>query len=750
VRRGASTQRAAARTVKRNAARARAQKIAPKPRPTVRPATRPKQVMAKAPKGKPRSQTVRPGKRMAPAPTMRSKGKMPTASRPARTGRPAIAAAGAAAAAAAGTFLILQSQKANPEIVSDITSLESDLNDLRSSFDFSDVQSEVAELDADINHALNLLESARDKGYAYQADLEDLAYQAASRWEEVADGVYDKIEEQAGFWAGNLNGVDRQVQQLNASLGNASAAAVAKVQREVDRALDDLRQAENTIEAVYEDVQTQVAELTGRLTKIHWALTALDEATFNLDNQEDLVMAVAARWDKEGKDDPEGVLYLTSQRLVFERKEKIATKKVLSIATEKELVHEVVINEKLADVNGVKGNNKGVFGHQDFVEVDFANKELKKVAFHLKGQDAEDWVKLIGDAKSGKIEDDRATGSGLSYADLTGEVTQADIMAVQNEVNALQDEMMLKTSENELAELENAVRSLERDLADLRSRGYAVEKALEADIAVLASQWDTIKARSETTIAHQTKVLGEQMQTIQAKMAELAGKSANLAAARPLYVALKSAIASAEAQADAAEDTVLDQYDEYADEVEALDAHLDWVDWMLDAVSTASFQLLATESGVAAVEAVWERPGLEPENGVLFLTDQRLLWEDRVGDFELKVEAPAAQIESITEEVDEETGTETLVVNFAPGSAPVNAGRFALAMPVAEMWVQMIGRARAGDYSSDRAIEIDEADLERIRNAPQQCENCGAAFTAPILRGQTEITCEFCGVVTRI
>jgi DNA-directed RNA polymerase subunit RPC12/RpoP len=40
--------------------------------------------------------------------------------------------------------------------------------------------------------------------------------------------------------------------------------------------------------------------------------------------------------------------------------------------------------------------------------------------------------------------------------------------------------------------------------------------------------------------------------------------------------------------------------------------------------------------------------------------------------------------------------------------------------------------------------------LERIRNAPQQCTKCGAAITDPILRGQTEIPCEYCGNVMRI
>jgi rRNA maturation endonuclease Nob1 len=66
------------------------------------------------------------------------------------------------------------------------------------------------------------------------------------------------------------------------------------------------------------------------------------------------------------------------------------------------------------------------------------------------------------------------------------------------------------------------------------------------------------------------------------------------------------------------------------------------------------------------------------------------------------------------------------------------------------MWLQMVGRAKSGGYNQDRAVKIDEDTLARIRNAPTQCSNCAAAFTAPILRGQEEIICEYCGTPTRL
>jgi predicted nucleic acid-binding Zn-ribbon protein len=667
-------------------------------------------------------------------------------------GRSSLAAEAitSAAASAVGTLLALNLASAHPDIAADVTSLQYELDELQGRADFSELEADIMNLDAALSNALSLLESARDKGFKYQSDLEDIAYDAMNRWEEVRDSALSNVHKHAQIVRGDLTPINSQVRRLNVAIGSVSKASgiMRDVNSEVDRALNKVRDAESAIQSAYADIESKTNQLTSRLTRIHWALTQLEEASFDLEKDEDLVMAVAARWDAEGKDDPEGILFLTNLRIVFERKEKMATKKVLFITTASELVQRVMISQKFSNIKGTIARNKGLFSHQDFLDVEFTDSKIGSVAFHLNGQDSEEWSRLIADAKSGKIEEQRATGSGLSYTDLLGSLTTADIVEIQNEVNELQDEMMLKETQGELAELENDMRSLERELGELRARGYAIEKNLEVDIQVLATQWDRIKERAEITIEYQTKMLGEQMDSIQGFMGKLAGMSGNLASARPVYIQLKSAIASAEAQSEAAEATVLDQFDEYADEVESLSAHFDWVDWMLDAISTASFQLLATESGVAATEAIWERPGLEPENGVLFLSDQRFLWEDRVGEFELKIDTPLQQIEDVKIER-EEDGDEDLIVTFGSGAPMANA-RFELALPVAEEWLQMVGRARSGDYAKDRAIEVNEKDLERIRNAPQQCQNCGAAFTAPILRGQMEIPCEFCGVVTRL
>ena len=742
-RRATNLNRAQNRIVKRQAVRANANKVQPRSRPVVAPASRPVKRMAKKPAPPPTAL-----KRTVKTPKPRTRPSAPPKSL--RKGAVGVAAAGAAVTA--GALMTLNANSAHPDLSMDVNSLQSVLTDLQNRSDFSEIKSDITNLDATLNNVLNLLESAREKGYVYQADLENIAYDAVDRWQSVRDQVEATIPQQVNQIQTDLNDLTPYLQRLNANIRSSSggAASLKAAQDQANQALWNLQEAENALEANYEDIETDVRLLNTRLTTIHWALEQLSEARFNMEKSEDLVMAVPNRWDKEGKDDPEGVLFLTNDRLIFERKEKVATKKVLFVTTSSELVQEVLFDQKLDKIENIKAQSKGLFGHQDFIEVNFSEGNLGTLSLHINGQDSEEWVNLIERAKSGQIEEERTSGSGISYADLTGPLTSGDLLAIQNEVNELQDEMMLKDVQDDLAELENKVNSLARDLADLRARGYAVEKSLEADIEVLTSQWEQVKNRAETTILNQSKVLSTQMAAINGDLAKLMGMSANLKAARPSFVALKSTIASAEAQAEAAEDTVLDMYDEYADEVDSLATHFEWVDWMLEAIATASFRLLATESGVAATEAIWLRPGLAPENGILYLTDQRILWEDRVDDYELKIAVPLQQVSEIKETSNDEAEFDEITLSFDGGDAPVPTAQFQLALPVAEDWLQMVGRARAGDYADDRAVELNEADLERVRNAPEQCQNCGAAFTAPVLRGQTEINCEYCGVVTRI
>jgi hypothetical protein len=746
VNRGASHNRTQARSIKRQAINQVLNNQSTRPRPIVHPTAPPQRAMSRTSENK----TVR---MVRPVASPSASAQLKSIQKPSSPALPKQIESkpNKYAQTSAATALVINVGAAHADVASDVNMLNSSLDELNRRSTFSEILSDTQALDENIRHGMSLLESAREGKYVYQKDLEDIAYGASDRWMAIRDEVLASINEQSKIMQSRIRPLGNDLRTLNARVNNPIAALplIKSTKSKVDNLLGEINQLQRSIERKYDDIESSVYRLTSRLTSIHWALKQLDEAKYKLNDHENLCMTVPARWDQEGKDDPEGILFLTDQRLIFERKEKVSKKKVLFISVEKELVHEVMIDQPIAGIKSTKAESKGLFGHQDFILVEFSESQLGNISFHIDGQASQDWVAWIDKVRSGEIIKDRVTGRGITHSDLTGPLTIADILSVQSEVNQLHDELMLRASRQELAGIENDLRTLERKLSELRARGYVLERSLETDLSILAMQWDRIKRNAESTLEIQAHVLNEQMNRIQDLLSELIGSSEDLQAARPVYMKLKSEIASAEAQAEASEDTVVAQYDEYCNEIETLAAHLEWIEWMLDGLATASFRLLATESGCAATEAIWERPGMVAENGILFLTDQRLLWEDRIDSYELKFELPLKNILEVVSDVAEEYNQQRLIFTLDK-AIPYPKVIFRLDLPVADSWLKMVGRARSGDYLKDRSVEIDRAEIERIQNAPTQCSNCGAAYTTPILRGQVDIACEYCGMIVRI
>ena len=102
------------------------------------------------------------------------------------------------------------------------------------------------------------------------------------------------------------------------------------------------------------------------------------------------------------------MLYLTDQRVIFEQKEEVATKKVLFIATQKETVQELIFAVPVHQVEEAKASDKGFLGRKQLLELLFAPEaDLGGALLHLRGADNEEWVGLIGRVKSGEIANER-------------------------------------------------------------------------------------------------------------------------------------------------------------------------------------------------------------------------------------------------------------------------------------------------------------------------------------------------------
>ncbi|MEK7276494.1 MAG: hypothetical protein AAB427_04020, partial [Chloroflexota bacterium] len=498
-----------------------------------------------------------------------------------------------------------------PEIAAEISSLQSSVSSLQSKLSLSDVSSDVTQLDQQLSKLATTLENVRNQGYKYSGDMDTKLYDVISQWQSLKPQVEQAIGGQASALTQSAAGLQGTLSQLAARAGNAAQARslLPSASSTVNSLLSNASQAESTIEAMYGNVKSDASAVTGRLSRIETMMALLAGAKFKLAEGESGIMVVKAKLDKDGKEDPEGYLFITDKRLIFEQNQEVATKKVLFVATEKEKVHEVLVETPLSEIGIAKASKKGLMGHEDHLDVDYGSQSAH---FHIDGQDSNEWQIMIERARAGGYESERAkAGAGMSIADLTGPVTQADILQAQSQVNDLQTRAMLSFAKDALEDLETKVGNLARQLSDARAKGYLFEKALEKQALSLADQWAGVKQAVTADMSQQSAQLGQMMPNIQQAMAVLMSQSANPQAARPQYMGTVSLVASAEAQAAAAEQSILGQYDNFQAEADKLSAHFDWIAWMLEALSTASFQLMATEGGVAAAQANWLRPNYQ-------------------------------------------------------------------------------------------------------------------------------------------
>ena len=296
-----------------------------------------------------------------------------------------------------------------------MNSIQSNLTSLQSGVQLSSAQDALEDLDTRINGLPGRVKELRTRGYVFGKGMENTTADLRRRWLMLRSTVENEINRQAPRLQSELAPYETQYVQVK---GKASVAAVALPQAErLNVALDTLKSkvssTESNIRGMYDGFSGEVNKFKGELDQVDWMLKQLSEACFQLLATEGCVMAVEATFsrddDKMEKEDARGVLYLTDQRLIFEQKQEIATKKILFITTEKQKVQQVVLDVPVAQVEKVEAMKKGMFGNEDHLMLLFqSGAPFRQIWFHLHGQDSQWWNGQIGRARTGDFNDERA------------------------------------------------------------------------------------------------------------------------------------------------------------------------------------------------------------------------------------------------------------------------------------------------------------------------------------------------------
>ena len=343
----------------------------------------------------------------------------------------------------------------------------------------------------------------------------------------------------------------------------------------------------------------------------------------------------------------------------------------------------------------------------------------------------------------------------------------SDISALQTKIGWLQENVRLAKTRDAVEDLQTKINGMAQRITTLRTRGYVFEKDLENQAQSFVSSWGLLYPNVQAQINVQASTLINSLRPIEMQMPQLASTASNPGVARGMLTSLQSAVSQLEGQVSAAEHTIDGMYDQFNNQVYAATKHLDDIEYLVTQLAEATFKLLPTEGGIAAVKAVWCKTGKEQKDdpeGVLYLTDQRILFEQKEEIATKKVlfvvtekkkvqnlliETPVALAEKVdTSKQGMLKNEDHIEIHFASG-APFQMADFHI-WQENTAWQALINRAKTKDFDKGRAVAFDQAAADKVKAAPSQCPSCGGNITTVVLRGMDSITCEYCGFVIRL
>ncbi len=347
------------------------------------------------------------------------------------------------------------------------------------------------------------------------------------------------------------------------------------------------------------------------------------------------------------------------------------------------------------------------------------------------------------------------------------EEVKSDIRSLQSSLLELQSSVRLSDIRDNVEDLQTSVNGMNQRIESLRESGYAFEKSLEEKAADFVKQWGMLKGNLHTQIEREAQKLERSLRPLESQITQLAGQSGAPAALRPRVSRLRSQVESLEGKVEATAQSIRGGYDQFNSDVQKVKSHLSQLEWMLNEFSEATFDLLATEGAIMAVKAVWAKDGKERKDdpeGILYLTDQRLLFEQKEKIAtkkvlfittekklvqELRWEAPVALIEETKARKEGFMNKDDFIeIHFGKG-APFGSAHLHI-WQSGDEWKALLKRTKAKEFDSTRAIAIDEAAAEKVKDAPTECPSCGGTINQVVLRGMDSITCEYCGAVIRL
>jgi chromosome segregation ATPase len=294
-----------------------------------------------------------------------------------------------------------------------ITAISSSVQNLHTKVRLSSLVDKIGDLNNTVDDLPQQIKDLRSRNYAFGKDLEAEAADLGKRWKRSQPSTRRKLEQEVSQLQVKIKPLEAQMNRLSRLKNNPRAAGplIAQLESGTKSLESETTAAESVVSGMFNDLESDMNQLKWQIHNIEWMLNEIEEATFTFLTSEAGIKAVKAKWieGKEDKGDPEGILYLTDQRLLFEQKQKIATKKMLFVTTKSEMVQELLYEIPITAVEEIETSKRGMLKNEDHIELTFRSEApVVSAHIHLDGQDCEDWKVLISKAKIRDFDSDRA------------------------------------------------------------------------------------------------------------------------------------------------------------------------------------------------------------------------------------------------------------------------------------------------------------------------------------------------------
>lgn len=307
------------------------------------------------------------------------------------------------------------------DYASEISSIEFKFSTIDNRYELTSSEGTIETIGHGIRTYPGQIEELERRGFLHTRPLKNMMASAKSGWtreqEREARQELSSLKKKLLRERSKVNAQLKRLDRPSNSLIERAEAGVAAFE-------DSVSAAESYLRMLTSSTSAEIGRAAYQMGRINWMLEQIGESPdITLLENEGPLLAVEAEWENEGDEGPDGILYLTDQRLIFEEKAEKVTRRFLFITRESELIQQLLIDEPVSGIQEISHSEERrrliQFRKDDLLEFIMSGHAAhSRLRFHVKGQESKDWATMINRVMDGDVFKDRSKAAQSDEADV--------------------------------------------------------------------------------------------------------------------------------------------------------------------------------------------------------------------------------------------------------------------------------------------------------------------------------------------